>query len=395
MRKQLISRLLCIAFLASTTLFYRCEKPALDSLNPTAAAATGAASPKVAAAASPQITTFVHPGILNTTASLNFIASQVNSGNASRSADYQVVENFVSNHAVSSTFPSVVVVGSNGATSPSKNQIRTDCEMAYALALRWAKSGIQTYANEAIQILNGWSYNFQSYSLLNSSTNPNQPDLEASWTTPTFVAAAEILRYYTPPSTGVPSGWASADINQFNTYLNTVKNTYINNTPDFSNNWDISAAYAKMAIGIFLNSTTVYQNGYNSIMQYLPIVIESNGTVPELCVREDCVHFQYTLTGLSFAAELARIQGDNSIWTANSNLISAGYDYMRAAYNGTTGCNYCSTSSPVYPGVEQAYNFYQTSNLSYLRGLDAPLGVPADNTFAGFTTYTCFGVPGL
>lgn len=40
------------------------------------------------------------------------------------------------------------------------------------------------------------------------------------------------------------------------------------------------------------------------------LFIESNGTVPELCVREDCVHFQYTLTGLSYAAELARIQPD-------------------------------------------------------------------------------------
>ena len=40
------------------------------------------------------------------------------------------------------------------------------------------------------------------------------------------------------------------------------------------------------------------------------LVIESNGTVPELCVREDCVHFQYTLTGLSYAAVLARIQPD-------------------------------------------------------------------------------------
>ncbi len=391
MRKQLASRLLCIALLASTVFFYRCEKPAISSL--TTAAPTSTKT--TAAAAAPQITSFVHPGILNTTASLNYIAAAVNGGDANRTADYQVVENYVNSHSVSSSFPSVVVVGSNGETSPSKNQIRNDCEMAYALALRWAKSGIQTYANEAIQILNGWSYNFQRYGLLNSSTNPNQPDLEASWTTPTFVAAAEIIRYYTPPSTGVPSGWATADINQFNTYLNTVKNNYINNTPDYSNNWDVSAGYAKMAIGIFLNSTTVYQNGYNAILQYLPIVIESNGTVPELCGREDCVHFQYTLTGLSFAAELARIQGDNSIWTADNNLISAGYDYMRAAYNGTTGCNYCSASSPVYPGVEQAYNYYQTGNLSSLRALDAPLGVPLDNTFAGFTTYTCFGVPGL
>ena len=369
-----------------------CKKPAIDDVTAKTTAATAASSSTTAAA---QITAFVHPGVLNTQASLDYIAAQVNGGDANRTGYYQPVLDFINSHTLSTSFPSVVVVGSNGQTSPSKTQIRDDAEMAYALALRWAKTGHQEYATDAISLLNGWSYNFQSYALLNSSTNPNQPDLEASWTTPTFVAAAEILRYYTPAG-GQPSGWSSADISQFNTYLNNVKNNYINNTPDYSNNWDVSAAYAKMAIGIFLNSTTVYQNGYNAIMQYLPLVIQSNGTLPELCGREDCVHFQYTLTGLAYAAELARIQaGDNTIWTANGNLLSSGYDYMYAAYQGTTGCNYCSTSSPTYPGVEVAYNYYKTSNLSWLRSLDAPLGVPNDNTFLGFTTYTYYNVPGL
>ena len=101
--------------------------------------------------------------------------------------------------------------------------------------------------------------------------------------------------------------------------------------------------------------------------------MRNHGTLPELCGREDCVHFQYTLTGLAYAAELARmLAGDNS-----------------------TGCNYCSTSSATYPGVEVAYDYYQTANLAYLRSLDAPLGVPLDNTFLGFTTYTYYNVPGL
>jgi hypothetical protein len=391
MKKNLTTNLLGTLF-ALAAFLPACEKPAATDL--TTKTAAGANTQTVTAAAA-QLTSFVHPGVLNTQASLDYIAAQVNGGDANRTAYYQPVLDFINDHTLSTTFPSVVVVGSNGETSPSKNQIRTDCEMAYALALRWAKTGHQEYATQAISLLNGWSYNFKSYGLLNSSTNANQPDLESSWTTPTFVAAAEILRYYVPAG-GQPSGWAAADINQFNTYLNTVKNNYINNTPDYSNNWDISAAYAKMAIGIFLNSTTVYQNGYNAIIQYLPIVIQSNGALPELCGREDCVHFQYTLTGLAYAAELARIQaGDNSIWTANSNLIGAGYDYMYAAYQGTTGCNYCSTSSPTYPGVEVAYNYYKTSNLAYLRSLDAPLGVPLDNTFLGFTTYTYYNVPGL
>ena len=367
-----------------TLVIYRCKKtsvtdsPTLPAVNKTTNLAANI--------------TFVHPGVLNTQASLDFVSSQVNGGDATRTASYQKVLDFINSHTYPTSFPATVVVGSNGDTSPSKDQIRNDAELVYATALRWAKTGHSEYAAQAIAILNGWSYNFKNYALLNSSTNANQPDLEASWTTPSFVAAAEIIRYY--KVNGVGAGWSDADISQFSNYLNTVKNNYINNIPDYGNNWDASAGYAKMAIGIFLNSTSVYQNGEAFIKQYLPTVIQSDGTLPELCVRQDCVHYQYSLTAFAYAAELANIQGDNSIWTANSNRISAGYDFMRSAYGQSTGCNYCTTSSPVFPGTEVAYNYYKTSNLQYLRGLDAPLGVPNDNTFLGFTTYTHYNVSG-
>ena len=133
----------------------------------------------------------------------------------------------------------------------------------------------------------------------------------------------------------------------------------------------------------------------NQIRSDAELVIAPGGTISEYCDRKDCVHYQYSLTAFAYAAELARIQGDNSIWTANGNLLSAGYDYQRTAYGGGGGCQYCSTSSPVFPGVEVAYNYYKTGNLGYLSGLQAPLGVPNDNTFLGFTTYTHYNVPGL
>ena len=390
MKRDLISCLLFMGLLLLSTFLYRCRKPGL------AGAGTLTTAPlnvQAKNAAAPLITSFVHPGVLNTQASLQFAAAQVNGGDAGRVASYQKVIDFIRSHTYPSSFPSTVVVGSNGATSPSKNQIRSDAELVYALALRWTKTGNSTYASQAIFILNGWAKNFTGYALLNSSTNQNQPDLEASWTTPGFVAAAEIIRYYKVNGRG--SGWSDADIQQFSNYLNLVNNNYINNIPNYSNNWDVSAGYAKMAIGIFLNSTSVYQNGYNLILQYLPIVIQADGTLPELCGRQDCVHYQYSLTALAYAAELAHLQGDNGIYSADGSRISAGYDFQRAAYNQSTGCNYCTTSSPVFPGVEVAYNYYKTGNLRYLRGLQAPLGVPNDNTFLGFTTYTHYGVPGL
>jgi hypothetical protein len=375
-----------IGLLAMSTLLFMCKKQDESS-------DTKMATPKEeTAVAALAATTFVHPGILNTQASLDQIGSEVNGGDPVRLASYQKVLDYISSNALPTTFWETVTVGSNGATTESKSQIRKDAILAYALALRWAKTGTMTYAQQAINILNGWSYTFKNYAVL-SGSNPNQPALEASWTTPSFVAAAEILRWYKP--FGKSSGWGSADINQFINYLNLVKNTYIVNTPEYNNNWNASAGYARMAIGIFIDNASVYQNGYNIIQSHLPIIIKSDGTIPEYCDRDDCVHYQYSLTAFAYAAQLARIQGDNSLFTYNSSLLSKGYDYMWEAYNHNAGCDKCSTSSPVFPGTEVAYNYYKTANLKWLRELQDPLGVPNDKTFLGFTSYTHFDVTGL
>jgi hypothetical protein len=382
-RKNLSYWLCCALLLTLSTFLYECTKQNDVSKK---AALPGSTDAKT----TNSVSTFVHPGVINTAATLDFIRNQANSNNTARLAAYQKVLDFVNGKSIPSSFPSIVYVGSNGHTSPSKSQIRSDAELVYGLALRFAKTADITYANQAISILNGWAYNFQKYATIDSSDNPNQPALEASWTTPSFVAAAEIIRYYKP--NGVSANWSDADINQFNNYLNNVKNNYINNVPAYNNNWNVSAGYAKMAIGVFFNSASVFNSGESMVNAVLPSVIQSDGTMPELCDRQDCVHYQYSLTGLTYAAEIANIQGDGSLYTALSSRISKGYDFMRSAYNQSTGCNYCSTSSPVFPGVEVANKHYNTSNTQYLRGLQAPLGVPNDNTFLGFTTYTHFNV---
>lgn len=337
-------------------------------------------------------TTFVHPGVINTKASLNLIASEANKGDTSRLASYQKVLDFIKDRTYPVSFPVTVVVGSNGATTPSKNQIRADAELVYAIALCWARTGDITYAKQAIGILNGWAYHFKNYDLMDSKQNAHQPGLEASWTTPSFVAAAEIIRYYKVK--GVSAGWADADINQFKSYLNNVNDNYISYVQGlgYNNNWNVSAGYAKMAIGVFLDDAGIYKSGVDIINDVFPKVILADGTMYELCKRHDCVHYQYSLTGLTYAAEIAHIQGDNSLYSALSNRISAGYDFMRSAYDQGTGCNYCSTTSPVFPGVEVAYKYYKTTNMKSLRELAAPIGVPNDRTFLGFTTYTHYKV---
>jgi hypothetical protein len=339
--------------------------------------------------------TFVHPGVLNTKASLDLIRSQANDGSSARFADYNnSVLNFINGNPVPTSFPAVIHAQANYNT-PTELQFKGNAILAYAIALRWAKTGDATYATQAKNILDGWASHFQSIDAINQPngqpTEFRQTYLEASWAAPGFVAAAEIIRYYTINGQG--AGWPADKQVQFEAFLNNLKNNYINHVTDvgFNNNWDVSAGYAKIAIGVYLNSQTVYQSGVDITKNVLPQVIGSDGTVFELCSRVDCHHFQYSLTGLSYAAEIARIQGDNSIYTANGNRISAGYDYMRKAYNNQISCKSCSGNA-IYPGVEVANRYYHTSNTQSLRAIAPPYGI-VDIGFLGFTTYTHYNVP--
>lgn len=341
-------------------------------------------------ASNPSDAPFVHPGILNTTAALDMIGSQADKNDAIRVAAYKKITDFIAAHTYPTSFPSVVYVGSNGHTSPSKDQIRSNAELAYAYALKFARTADIADANKAIGILNGWAANFQKYSIIDNTDNPNQPALETSWTTPSFVAAAEIIRYYKPK--GISANWSNDDISKFNNYIINVKENYIDKIPNYTNNWNVSAGYALMAIGVFLNNTDIYAKGKAILSEVMPLVIESDGTMPEMCDRQDCVHYQYSLTGLTYGAEIAAMQGDNSLYTALSNRILLGYDFMRSAYNRTTSCLECSANSPIFPGVEVALNHYGSANMQSLRDQQAPLGVPNDNTFLGFTSYTHYKI---
>jgi hypothetical protein len=363
----------------------------------TAAAGCQKDDPKAAgpatSTADSTITTFVHPGVVNSRASLDLIASQANAGDAQRLSGYSKVTQYMDQYPVPTSFPSVVyAVGSGG--SPTEDQIRRDAILAYACALRWVKTGSATYANQAKQILNGYAYNFQRYDTApkpdGSPTEFRQTYLEAAWVAPSFVAAGEIIRYYQVNGTG--AGWSPTDINKFSDFLNNLKNNYVNNIPGAIgdvNNWQASYCYAKMALGVWFNSTTVYDSGYDYLLQIMPQITYSDGALKEQRDR-DCVHPQYSLCALTYAAETARIQGNTALYAANNQQIRRNFEKFEdaAAGNYTRNCS----GSQIFPGIETAYNYYQTSKLASLRDRQDPYGAPGDKTFLGFTTFTHRGI---
>ncbi len=338
-------------------------------------------------------TPFRHPGVLNTQTSLDEVAAQLRAGDPARRAAYQPVLDYLQKHPVPTIFPAVVYAVA-GAGSPTEDQIRRDAELAYACALRWAATGEPAYARQARQILDGYARTFQRYDTApkpdGSPTPFRQTYLEAAWVAPTFVAAAEILRYYRPRG-GVGAGWPAAHVAQFSKFLATLKTSYIDPLPagtNWVNNWQVSAAYAQLALAVWFDNRADYEAGYRYARMVLPQVFYPDGNVKELCDR-DCHHPQYTLTGLTDAAEIARIQGDTSLYEAGGQRIRVGWEKLEAALAHAPGsCVDCSQHPALWPGIELAYRYYRSPVLATLRARGAPYGVPGDDTFAGFTSFT-------
>jgi hypothetical protein len=373
---------LCLGVAVALTAAWGCQRE--QTTTPSNLAATPSGS------ANSTITTFVHPGVVNSQASLALVAGQVNAGDATRKAGYDKVTEFMNNNALPTSFPSVVYAKASGGTN-TENQIRRDCILAYACALRWVKTGDATYAGQAKQILNGYANNFQRYEPdAASGTQPRQTYLEASWVAPSFVAAAEIIRYYQVNGQG--AGWSATDISKFDGFLNNLKNNYVNNVPGAIsdiNNWQASYCYAKMALGVWFNSTAVYDSGYDYMQAHMSDFIRADGNVNE-CGR-DCHHLQYTLCALTYAAETARIQGNTALYGFNSQAIKNGWGKYEESLEGSTQCKSCQDASDnaIFPAIETAYNYYGTTKLQTLRDREDPYGlITPDNTFLGFTSFT-------
>ena len=238
-----------------------------------------------------------------------------------------------------------------------------------------------------------------------SSRCSRRVSLEASWTAPTFVAAAEIIRYYKPNS--ISANWQEADIAQFKVFLNKLKDE-INKMTERGNNWWVSAGYAKMAVGVFLESKTVYDDGKSRVLSTMEgldsynghDVIDPDGYPYELHNRKDDVHFQYSLTGITYAAEIDKIQGANEIYTQKGERLRKAYDYTWRAFNevipapaGVTGYDTCNLKSNVYPGVEIAYKQFGANSMRSLRNLRQPIG-NVSKLFLGFTSFTHYNLDG-
>ena len=276
------------------------------------------------------------------------------------------------------------------ASGDQEKRIKDDAQAAYLNALRWVQSGDSRHRDKAISILNDWARTFRTFTL-DSGTSSAQMQLEAAWLLPMWVSAAEIIRHYNNGE----AQWSQVDIDTFNGFLDRQYAEAVKASSRDSN-WGAAASLAMMSVGVFQNNTSRYAAGLKRIKEILPATVYASGEIYELAAR-DCIHPQYTLTGLAQAAEMAVIQSnDTSVWMwtgpgETTPRLAKGLEYMANSLTTGSGVRDCRGQglSPGYMDI--AVNGYMNLGVAiptFKQLVKDRRPDRGSNQFIGWTTAT-------
>ncbi|KAL1856609.1 hypothetical protein Plec18170_003578 [Paecilomyces lecythidis] len=223
---------------------------------------------------------FVHPGALHTDGDIRRIRGYVNIQTQPWYRAWQHLES--GELAQTSCVPKpheILVRGTNATWQPTPPEnygdAYRDAHSAYQLTIRWLIGGNVSYADHAVDILNGWG------STLRDINGTEDKFLAAGLYGYQFANAAELLRTY--------PGWKRSDQTVFSNMLTNVFAKYNRDFLQHHNyktnfyyaNWDLCNIASLMAIGIFTDNRTMFDYAAHYWQYGLPdssVVV--NGALP-------------------------------------------------------------------------------------------------------------------
>ncbi|HZZ27073.1 MAG TPA: alginate lyase family protein [Pirellulales bacterium] len=151
-----------------------------------------------------------------------------------------------------------------------------DSEAAYTQALLWFISGNETYARNAIAIMNAWSGNLHG-----GHTNSNGP-IQAAWCAEQWPRAAEIIRY-------TSGGWSADDVAQFQDMLVKQYLPSIVNGSGENGNKELAMSEALINIGVFNDDRATFDAGIKMWRGRAPayIYLTTDGPTPLKAANHD------------------------------------------------------------------------------------------------------------
>ncbi|GAA0877350.1 hypothetical protein GCM10009119_03180 [Algoriphagus jejuensis] len=302
---------------------------------------------------------FVHPGINQTQADLEWMKQKVQSGEQPWKAAFENLSESASLDFKPQPFTHVIR-GPYGRPSIGGKELSASASAAYEHALMWYITGNKLHAQKSIEILNAWSAVLWDF-------DDNDAKVLAGWTGHQFCNAAEILKH-------TDSGWQAEDISQFRKMLLTAYYPMlVDFFPEANGNWDAAIINTMMSIGIFLDDREMFDrsedqfllgNGNGGLTKY----IYPSGQCQES--TRDMGHTQLGLGHFAFTAQIAWNQGVDLFETAD-NRLALGYEYTAKYLLGEEVPAYGEISSKgrgrfsdIYEGVFQHYR--------YVKGLEMP-----------------------
>lgn len=307
---------------------------------------------------------FVHPGMMQNHSQLETMKKAALSGHQPWKAAFDKLKN--TTPANYTTHPVThVSQGPYGAGDRGGRELLKAAQIAYDAALLWYITGDKGYANESINILNGWSA--QLWDL-----DGNNAKLLAGLSGHYLLNAAEILKYSN-------SGWREADIRQFKKMMLTVYYPLIRDFfPEANGNWDGSMINTMLSIGIFCDNHAIFNRaieryqrgtGNGGITKY----IYPGGQIQES--TRDWGHVQLGLGEFAKAAQTAWTQGVD-LYSVADNRLAQGFEYASRYMLGGDVPVYGLISPrergkarDIYENIYNHYHFRQHLEMPYTLGM--------------------------
>jgi parallel beta-helix repeat protein len=267
---------------------------------------------------------FIHPGIDQTSADLEYMKKQIIRGEQPWKEAFDRLKTATDLQFEVIPFAHVVR-GPYGKPNIGGDDLSKGSEMAYNCALMWYITGEKQYAVKASEILKAWSMVLWDFDY-------NDAKLLAGWTGYKLCNAAEILRY-------TPSGWPQKDIDSFTEMLMTVYYPLLRfYYPQANGNWDGAIIHSILAIAIFTDNREMFDNGIDHFL-HAPVngsmfkYIYPSGQCQES--MRDQAHVQLGLGEFAGAAQVAFTQGVD-LFSIGNNRLALGYEYTAQFLLGKT-----------------------------------------------------------
>jgi len=318
------------------------------------------ASMLLAIAFSSAAMTFVHPGTLDGKQELDYVKSQIAVGAEPWTSQ---LNSMISTENLAQAPSPATTINANDNTSA--NNSRDDSRRAYGNALAWYLTGNETYAKQAVAILNAWSV------LTSITATDQQKLLQGGWLGALLGPAADIMLGY--------PGWAVSDIANFRAMLKLAFYPVLNVMSTWNGNVDLTQIDAMMSIAVFMEDETEFNLGLTRLASRVPnyfylttdskpnVTVWStptlwvDGLTQETC-RDNDHHAQFAMSAAIGAAEVAWHQGVDVYTTYRSRFMATeelmGLQETSGSMQGT--CSNNVTSSDVYDTWEIGYNHYHT-----------------------------------